>query len=124
MKFFTTALLLTLGIGATFPALAEIVPIQSLHQQEGMTISGNVGSVVGNNFTLSDGTGEIIVSAGPRWYQAINVTSGEQITVLGEYDNGEFDAHRITRASGEEIMIRNGPGRPPWAGGPNRQPGR
>lgn len=119
MKFFTTALLLTLGIGATFPALAQIVPIQSLRQQEGLTIAGTVGSVVGNSFTLSDDTGEIIVDAGPRWYQEITVTPGEQVTVVGEYDNGELDAHRITRANGEVITIRNGPGRPPWAGGPN-----
>lgn len=119
MKFFTTALLLTLGIGATFPALAEIVPIQSLRQQEGTTIAGTVGSVVGNSFTLSDGSDEIIVDAGPRWYQDITVAPGEQVTVVGEYDNDALDAHRITRANGEVITIRNGPGRLPWAGSPN-----
>jgi uncharacterized protein YdeI (BOF family) len=120
MKFFTTAMLLTLGIGATFPALAEIIPIQSLRQQEGITISGTVGMVVGNSFMLSDGSGETIVDAGPRWYQDITVTPGEQVTVVGEYDNGDLDASRITRANGEVITIRNSPGRPPWAGGPNR----
>lgn len=120
MRFFTTAVLLTLGLGTTFPVLAQIVPIQSLNQQHGVTISGTVDSVVGNNFTLSDGSGEIIVEAGPRWYQEITVTPGEQVMVAGEYDNGEFDAYRITRANGDLIVIRNGPGRPPWAGGPNR----
>lgn len=119
MKFLSTAALLTLGLSAIFPALAQTVPIQSLRQQNGITISGTVGSVVGNNFTLDDGTGDIIVDAGPRWYQAITVTPGEQLTVVGEYSNDEFDAYRITRASGEVITIRNGPGRPPWAGGPN-----
>jgi hypothetical protein len=111
---------LTFGLGVGSPLLAQTVPIQSLQQQDGITISGTVGSVVGNNFTLSDGSGEIIVDAGPRWYQEINVTPGEELTVVEEYDNGEFDAYRITRANGEVIVIRNGPGRPPWAGGPNR----
>ncbi|PSN10530.1 DNA-binding protein [filamentous cyanobacterium CCT1] len=119
MKFISTAALLTLGLSAMLPALAQTVPIQSLRQQNGITISGTVGSVVGNNFTLGDGTGEIIVDAGPRWYQAITVTPGEQLTVVGEYDNDEFDAYSITRASGEVITIRDGSGRPPWAGGPN-----
>jgi hypothetical protein len=120
MRRFIVASTLGVGLGLGLPALAQTVPIESLRQQEGLTISGQVGSVVGNSFTLSDGTAEIIVDAGPRWYQAVNVASGEQLTVVGEFDNGEFDAYRITRASGEVIVIRNGPGRPPWAGGPNR----
>ncbi|TVQ07387.1 MAG: DNA-binding protein [Leptolyngbya sp. DLM2.Bin27] len=108
MKFFTTAVLLTLGIGVTFPALAQIVPIQSLRQSDGMAISGTVDSVVGHNFTLSDGSGEITVNAGPRWNREIAITPGEQLIVVGEYNNDEFDAHRITRASGEVITLRNG----------------
>ncbi|MFQ4137760.1 DNA-binding protein [Nodosilinea sp. PGN35] len=121
MKFISTAALITLGLGATFPVVAQTVSIESLRQQDGTTIVGTVGSVVGNSFTLSDGTGEIIVGAGPRWYQAITVTPGEQLTVVGEYDNGEFDAYRIIRANGDVIVVRDGPGRPPWAGNANRQ---
>ena len=120
MRRFIVASILGVGLGLGLPALAQTVPIESLRQQEGLAISGQVGSVVGNSFTLSDGTAEIIVDAGPRWYQAVNVAPGEQLTVVGEFDNGEFDAYRITRASGEVIVIRNGPGRPPWAGGLNR----
>jgi hypothetical protein len=37
---------------------------------------------------------------------------------VGEYDDYDFDAYSITRSNGEVIQIRNGPGRPPWAGGP------
>jgi hypothetical protein len=50
----------------TLPAVAQ-TQIGDLQQNRGITISGQVGSVVGNDFTLSDGTGEIIVDAGPRW---------------------------------------------------------
>lgn len=96
---------------------AQTIPIEQLQQrQQGTTITGTVRSVVGNEFILSDGTGEVIVDAGPRWYRAINVSAGEQLTVTGEYDDDDFDAFTITRANGEVITIRNGPGRPPWAG--------
>lgn len=96
---------------------AQTIPIEQLQQrQQGTTITGTVRSVVGNEFILSDGTGEVIVDAGPRWYRAINVSVGEQLTVTGEYDDDDFDAFTITRANGEVITIRNGPGRPPWAG--------
>jgi hypothetical protein len=116
---------LTLGLAPALPVLAQSVlaqsvPIESLRQQEGITISGTVGSVVGNSFVLSDSSGEIIVDAGPRWYQEVNVNAGEQVTVVGEFDEGEFDAYSITRANGEVVTIRSGSGRPPWAGGPNR----
>ncbi len=100
-------------------AIAQ-TPIRELQRNSGVTISGTVKSVVGNEFTLNDGTGEIIVDPGPRWWKEINLTPGEQVTVVGEYDDYDFDAFSITRSSGEVIQIRNGPGRPPWAGGRNR----
>lgn len=117
--------LIVAGISAlvattSFAAEAQ-VSIGSLQQrQQGTTISGTVRSVVGNEFILSDGTGEVIVDAGPRWYRAINISQGEQLTVTGEYDDDDFDAFQITRANGEVITIRHGAGRPPWAGGRRR----
>jgi uncharacterized protein YdeI (BOF family) len=96
-------------------------PIRDLQRDPGTTIAGTVTSVVGNEFILDDGTGQVIVDAGPRWYHQIEIQAGEQLTVWGEYDDYDFDAYRITRENGEVIHIRNGPGRPPWAGGPNRR---
>ncbi|NJL87463.1 MAG: hypothetical protein HC886_18140 [Leptolyngbyaceae cyanobacterium SM1_1_3] len=72
---------------------------------------------------MSDGSGQIIVDAGPMWYHQINLQVGEQITMVGEYDDYDFDAFTITRANGEVLMIRGPQGPPPWAGGPNQQPG-
>ncbi|MFE4107619.1 DNA-binding protein [Almyronema epifaneia] len=97
------------------------VPIQTLQRQPGVAISGEVGDVVGNDFVLTDGTGQIVVDAGPQWYHQINIASGEQVTVVGEYDEGDFDAFSITRSNGEVIQIRPADGPPPWAGGPQRQ---
>lgn len=104
-----------LALGAS-PIEAQ-TSIRELRQNSGVTISGTISNIVGNEFILDDGTGEIIVDAGPRWYHQINLTQGEQVTVIGEYDDYDFDAYRITRSNGEEILIRNGSGRPPWAGG-------
>lgn len=38
---------------------------------------------------------------------------GKQLTVAGEFGNGEFDAYHIARASGEVIVICSGSGRLP-----------
>ncbi|BAU42800.1 hypothetical protein O77CONTIG1_02622 [Leptolyngbya sp. O-77] len=107
-------------LGISPQANAQSVPIGNLRGYQGITITGTVRSIVGNEFLLSDGTGEIIVDAGPRWYHQINLSQGERVTVVGEYDDYDFDAFRITRQNGEVIVIRNGPGRPPWAGGRGR----
>ena len=95
--------------------------IAGLQRDRSITISGQVVSVVGNNFTLNDGTGQIIVDAGPRWWREINLSPGEQVTVTGELgEKGEFDAFNIRRANGSTIEIRSPNGPPPWAGGPRR----
>jgi hypothetical protein len=59
----------------------------------------------------------VIVDAGPRWYRQIDLTAGERVTIVGEYDDEDFDAYRITRDNGEVIQIREAGGPPPWAGG-------
>lgn len=99
------------------PVAHAQVTISELKKQSGLSVSGVVRSVVGNKFVLDDGTGQVIVEAGPRWYQPLNLTEGERIKVVGEYDDGDFDAFSITRASGEVIEIRPSDGPPPWAGG-------
>lgn len=102
---------------ALLPAAEAQVAISELKKQSGLSVSGVVRSVVGNKFVLDDGTGQLIVEAGPRWYQPLNLTEGERITVVGEYDDEDFDAFSVTRASGEVIEIRPSDGPPPWAGG-------
>jgi hypothetical protein len=101
----------------TTPLMAKATtPISELQKTEGITISGEVKSVVGNDFTLDDGTGEIIVDAGPRWWQEINLSPGESVTVVGEMGRDEFDAFSITRDNGQTIQIRHAEGPPPWEG--------
>ncbi len=97
------------------------VPIRDLQRNPGITISGTIRSVVGNEFILDDGTGQIIVAGGPLWYHQLNLQQGAQVTVVGEYDDYDFDAFTITYNNGETIRIREAGGPPPWAGGPRGQ---
>jgi uncharacterized protein YdeI (BOF family) len=96
-------------------------PIGELDRNDNTTIAGTVHSVVGNEFILDDGTGQIIVDAGPHWFHTVDIRAGERLTVIGEYDDYDFDAHRIIRSNGEEIFIQSGNGPPPWAGGRRRR---
>jgi len=85
----------------------------------GITISGKVvgfGESDENEWILDDGSGTIVVDAGPRSWRNINVSKGETITVVGEMDDGEFDAFSVTLSNGSVINIRSPQGPPPWSG--------
>ncbi|AMW28191.1 MULTISPECIES: NirD/YgiW/YdeI family stress tolerance protein [Oscillatoriales] len=112
-----TSALLTIGV----PAANAQVSIQNLQRHSGVTISGTIRSVVGNDFILDDGTGQIIVDAGPMRHHQLNLQPGEQVTVTGKYDDYDFDAFTITRSNGEVIFIRDPQGPPPWSGGYRRR---
>jgi len=114
--FFSLATITALGV------LINPVLVQAQNRigdlrssNKGTTISGTVVSVVGNDFILDDGTGQVIVDAGPRWWRQVNLTKNERVTVVGEMDEGEFDAFSIKRADGTTIEIRSPEGPPPWA---------
>lgn len=108
-----TALMLVMGVN---PVNAQI-PIRELQRTSGLTVSGEIRSVVGNEFILDDGTGQVIVDAGPRWYHQLDLREGERVTVVGEYEGYDFDAFTITRENGEVLQIRESEGPPPWSGG-------
>jgi uncharacterized protein YdeI (BOF family) len=105
-----------------FPNLvwAQNASIGELQKRSpGVTVTGEVASVVGNDFVLKDNTGEIIVDAGPTWWRKLEIQPGERVTVTGEISNksGELDAFSITRSNGSRINIRPTDGPPPWSGG-------
>lgn len=111
------SLILASGLLAVHSTAATAqTSIRELKQQRGTTISGTITNIVGNEFVLNDGTGQVIVDAGPHWHHQINLKQGERVTVTGEYDDDDFDAFQITRRNGTVIRIRDGAGRPPWAG--------
>ncbi|MFP4008674.1 MAG: DNA-binding protein [Spirulinaceae cyanobacterium] len=93
-----------------FTSAQAQTPIRDLQRQSDMTISGEIRRIVGNEFILDDGTGQIIVDAediaeymGKR---SLNLREGERITVTGEYDDYDFDAYTIQRSNGEVFRVR------------------
>lgn len=114
----TTKLFAALAM-VSVPAIAAAqVDIGSIGNQDGLTIEGTVADVFGNKFVLEDETGRVLVETGPSWFHNIAVTQGERLTIVGEPDGDGFDAYRITRQDGTEIVVRDPNGPPPWAGGP------
>jgi hypothetical protein len=71
--------------------------------------------------TMSTPEGEIIAfqTGQPRFFaeQGITFQVGDEIVVIGFYENGQFKAGDITQVStGLKVMLRDPNGRPLWAG--------
>ncbi|NET76700.1 hypothetical protein [Okeania sp. SIO1F9] len=82
------------------PELNPVIPPQ------GNPIFGTVLGIVDNDeFLLQDGNGtQILVDADLPDNQFLNVVPGEQVNVVGIFDNDNFDAFSITRPDGSVIF--------------------
>jgi uncharacterized protein YdeI (BOF family) len=92
----------------SIPALAIAqTSIGDLRQTNSVTLSGEIVRVQGDDFILSDGTGQILVEAESRPVRRANLKPGDQVTVAGTYsDDNDFEAFSITpAASGEVIYV-------------------
>ena len=71
-----------------------------------------------------DGT-EVKVGTGPGWLatQGFVIEKGDELTVVGFWEDGEFKASEITLGD-ETIVLRDESGRPMWAGQGRRQNAR
>lgn len=121
-KFFSLLAVTTIiSSGAATSAFAQaLTRISDLRpSRTPTTISGKVvsfGEADENEWIIDDGSGRIKVDAGPRSWRDIKVSKGETIRVVGEMDDGEFDAFSITRSNGSVINIRSPKGPEPWEG--------
>lgn len=89
------------------PIVQAQTAIQDLQRDRSpVQVAGVVHSIVGNEFILNDGTGQLIVDTGPPWYRSVNLSVGEKVSVVGEFNDYDFDAHHIIRSNGEVIVIR------------------
>jgi hypothetical protein len=74
-------------------------------QEQAATFSGTVRQVWEDGFQLNSGNRFITVDAydicGDKTTHQITV--GEQVTVTGEFEGGEFDAFSITQENGKSI---------------------
>ena len=88
---------------------------------EWVTIEGTLMSFQGGNMTMSTAEGEILSfqTGRPSFFAEQNVTFqvGDEIVVVGFYENEQFMAGDITQVStGLRVMLRDPNGRPLWAG--------
>lgn len=82
----------------------QTVEIKDLYSDVIQQASGTVTEVVKNGFILQDSTGKIQVDTPGQ----LNLTSGEQVTVIGEfYNSGEqsvFDGLIVTKPDGTVVL--------------------
>ncbi len=111
-----SSLFASVAIATTAPAIAAPQPtsISSLtrpttqlaSEQGPTTISGRVAQIVGNEFGLSDLTGQIVVQVGSDWKQMPNLKVGEQVTVTGRLSSDrKFQATSIQQPNGAVINV-------------------
>jgi len=88
---------------------------------EWITIEGTLMSFQGGNMTMSAADGSLLSfrTGQPRFFaeQGITFSVGDEVVVVGFYQDGEFQAGDITQVStGARVMLRDPNGRPLWAG--------
>jgi hypothetical protein len=88
---------------------------------EWLTLSAIVVSVDDSALVLqAEGGEQVSVENRPWWFaqeQGLVAQVGDQLTVVGFYEDGEFEVGQIQNlSSGQMVQIREEGGRPLWAG--------
>jgi hypothetical protein len=89
--------------------------------REFVTIEGTViqAPAAGIDMILETDQGTVQIGTGPGYLDQVGyvITDGEQLTVTGFWEAGEFKVSEITRQSdGASIALRDEFGRPMWSG--------
>ena len=74
--------------------------------------------VVDDEITIQTAEGQVLVGMGQSAYrEGFELKVGDEITVLGFHEDGEFKAGTVENlTTGETITLRDETGRPMWAG--------
>ncbi len=96
-------------------------PDPQVQVDEWVTLQGEILSFQGGSMTMASFAGEVISfqTGQPRFFssQGITFQVGDEIIVVGFYQNGQFMAGDITQvATGLKVLLRDPNGRPLWAG--------
>lgn len=93
------------ALGQTQSAPAEQTQSSPTEQIQGSAITGTIERVWEDGFSINTGDRSVNVDSwdvcGDNTPQSLSV--GDELTVEGEFDDGEFDASAITNASDENI---------------------
>jgi hypothetical protein len=89
-----------------------------------LNLQGTVVSVDADALVVESGGEQVLVENRPWWFaqdQGFTTQVGNQLTLTGFYEDGDFEVGRIDDAtSGQTVLIRDENGRPLWAGGGRR----
>ena len=125
-------LVLTLATGAAFAGKGpkdKDPPKPKVPETLVTDLAGTItGKVCANEYTFEADDkvtypDSLILDCGPAWYQKVELEVGAAATVTGELEKckdgiqTELGVYSVTQ-NGTKITVREGPGKPPWAGGP------
>ena len=81
------------------------------------TLTGKV-AVVDGEITIQTAEGQVLIGMGQSAYrEGFGLEVGDEITVLGFHEDGEFKARTVENLTTDEtIVLRDETGRPMWAG--------
>ena len=77
-------------------------------QRGGQTLVGTIvgfGEADEHEWLVQTSQGLVVVDGGSRHRQLVDLPLGEQVSFLGEFDGGEFDAFSLRRANGTVIAF-------------------
>lgn len=75
---------------------------------QGQTLVGTIvgfGEADEHEWLVQTSQGLVVVDGGSRHRQLVDLLLGEQVSFLGEFDGGEFDAFSLRRANGTVIAF-------------------
>jgi hypothetical protein len=89
--------------------------------EEWLTLQGTVVSVDADTLVVQTVSGEQVTMENRPWWfaqeQGFSTQVGNQVTLVGFYENGDFEVGQISDATnGQMVLVRDENGRPLWAG--------
>lgn len=91
------------------------------HPSDGWTtLEGQVAVFEGDELAVRTNECSVTVHLGPEWYwdaEGIALAEGDEVAVTGFYEGDTFEVAQVENlATGDTVMLRDGTGRPLWAG--------
>jgi hypothetical protein len=107
--------------GNVEPGDGTHTPDPQAQVDEWVILEGTLMSFQGGTMTMATASGDLATfqTGQPRFLagQGVTFQVGDQVSVLGFYEDGQFMAGEITQTStGLRVMLRDPNGRPLWAG--------
>ncbi|MBU1660475.1 MAG: hypothetical protein KKD28_03275 [Chloroflexi bacterium] len=95
-------------------------------EHEWVTLTGTVSSILPRGMVVAESSGQLIEIARRPWRfaqeQGFVPNIGDQVTLDGFYENGEFEAACLTDSTnGQIVYLRDETGHPLWASGGSDQ---